>query len=116
MDCSPQAPLSMGFSRKEYWSGLSFPSPRDLPNPGIKPRFPALQADALPSELLGKPVSNTCTKLRVCKFVCFYAIKSHIHIHINIISYPITLHLHYHIVYIDIYAQMNLSIERKKSD
>ena len=42
-----QAPLSMGFSRKEYWSGLPFPSPGDLPNPGIEPRSPALQADAL---------------------------------------------------------------------
>ena len=45
-----QAPLSMGFSRQEYWSGLPFPSPGDLPNPGIEPRSPALQADALPSE------------------------------------------------------------------
>ena len=42
-----QAPLSMGFSRQEYWSGLPFPSPRDLLNPGIKPRSPALQADSL---------------------------------------------------------------------
>ena len=41
-----QAPLSMGFSRQEYWSGLPFPSPGDLPNPGIKPRSPALQADS----------------------------------------------------------------------
>ena len=41
------APLSMGFSRQEYWSGLPFPSPGDLPNPGIEPRSPALQADAL---------------------------------------------------------------------
>ena len=49
-----QAPLSMGFSRQEYWSGLPFPSPGDLPNPGIEPRFPALQADALPSEPPGK--------------------------------------------------------------
>ena len=40
----------MEFSRQEYWSGLSFPSPRDLPNPGIEPGSPALQADALPSE------------------------------------------------------------------
>jgi len=39
----------MEFSRQEYWSGLPFPSPGDLPNPGIKPGFPALQADALPS-------------------------------------------------------------------
>ena len=45
-----QAPLSMGFSRQEYWSGLPFPSPGDLPNPGIKPGSPAWQADALSSE------------------------------------------------------------------
>ena len=43
-----QAPLSMGFSRQEYWSGLSFPSPRDLTDPG--PRSPALQTDSLPAE------------------------------------------------------------------
>ena len=46
-----QAPLSMGFSRQEYWSGLPFPSPGDLPDPGIQPRSPALQADSLPTEL-----------------------------------------------------------------
>ena len=46
-----QAPLSMGFSRQEYWSGLSFPSPGDLPYPGIEPWSPALQADDLPTEL-----------------------------------------------------------------
>ena len=45
-----QAPLSMGFSRIEYWSGLPFPSPGDLPDPGIAPGSPELQADALPSE------------------------------------------------------------------
>jgi len=45
-----QAPRPMGFSRHEYWSGLPFPSLGDLPNPGIEPRSPALQADALPSE------------------------------------------------------------------
>ena len=49
-----QAPPSMGFSRQEYWSGLSFPSPGDLPDPGIEPRSPALQADTLTSELPGK--------------------------------------------------------------
>ena len=47
---SHQAPLSMGFSRQEYWSRLPFPSPGDLPDPGIKPGSLALQADALPSE------------------------------------------------------------------
>ena len=45
-----QASPSMGFSRREYWSGLPFPSPGDLPNPGIKPGSPALEADALTSE------------------------------------------------------------------
>ena len=50
-----QAPLSMGFSRQEYWSGLPFPSPGDLSDPGIEPRFPALEADALTSEPPGKP-------------------------------------------------------------
>ena len=49
-----QAPLSMGFSRQEYWSGLPFPSPGDLPDPGIEPRSPAFQADALTSEPPGK--------------------------------------------------------------
>ena len=54
-----QAPLSMGFSRQEYWSGLPFPSAGDLPGPGIEPRSPALQADALTSEPPGKtPVYN----------------------------------------------------------
>ena len=46
-----QAPLSMEFSRQEYWSGLVLPSPEDLPDPGIEPGSPALQADSLPSEL-----------------------------------------------------------------
>ena len=50
-----QASPSMGFSRQGYWSGLLFPSPGDLPDPGIEPRFPSLQADALPSEPPGKP-------------------------------------------------------------
>ena len=49
-----QAPLSMRFSKQEYWSGFPFPSPGYLPDPGIEPRSPALQADSLPSEPLGK--------------------------------------------------------------
>ena len=49
-----QASLSMGFSRLEYWSGLPFPSPGDLPDPGIKPGPPAQQADSLPIEPPGK--------------------------------------------------------------
>ena len=56
---------SMGFSRQEYWSGLPFPSPGDLPDPGIEPRSPALQADSLPAELPGKPRAKggTCQSL-----------------------------------------------------
>ena len=50
-----QAPLSMGFSRQEYWSGLPFPSPGNLPNPGMGPGSPALQADSLPTKPPGKP-------------------------------------------------------------
>ena len=49
-----QAPLSHGFPGQEYWSGVPFPSPGDLPDPGIKPRSPVLQADSLPSEPPGK--------------------------------------------------------------
>ena len=50
-----QGPPSMGFSRQEYWSGLPFPSPGDLPDPGIEPGSPVLQADFLLTELQGKP-------------------------------------------------------------
>ena len=53
-----QAPPSMGCFRQEYWSGLPFPSPGDLPNPGIEPRSSALQADSLPSESPGKLESD----------------------------------------------------------
>ena len=51
-----QAPPSIEFSRQEYWIGLPLPSPGDLPDPGIKPGSPTLQADTLPSEQPGKPL------------------------------------------------------------
>ena len=51
-----QAPPSMGFSRQEYWSELPFPSPQDLPGPGIKLRSPALQADTLTSDHQRRPI------------------------------------------------------------
>ena len=60
-----QAPPSMGFSRQEYWSGLPFPFPGDLPDPGIEPRSPAFQADTLTSKLPGKPFKH----LGKCKCV-----------------------------------------------
>ena len=52
-----QVPPSMGFSSQECWTGLPFPPPGDLPDPGIEPRSPALQADAVPSEPPGKPTN-----------------------------------------------------------
>ena len=51
-----QAPLSMEFSRQQYWSELPFPTPADLPNPGIELESLAFQADSLPSEPPGKPI------------------------------------------------------------
>ena len=61
-----QAPPSMGFSRQEHWSELPFPSPGDLPNPGIQPGSPALQADALPGVAIcsSRASSDAGTKLR----------------------------------------------------
>ena len=75
-----QALPSMGFSRQGFWSGLPFPSPEDLPNPGIEPRSPTLQADALPSEPPGKPSRHNdhLQKFCVCVCVCVY---THIYIH-----------------------------------
>ena len=82
MDCSPpyfsvhgisQASLSMGFPRQEFWSGLSLPYPGDLPDPGIKPRSPAVQADSLPLWLktkndMWKVFSRLqCTFLHLCR-------------------------------------------------
>ena len=70
-----QAPQSMEFSRQEYWSGLPFPSPGDLPNPGIEPGSPTLQADALPSEPPGKPPDKAMLQIisnfRGCSYFWF---------------------------------------------
>ena len=73
-----QSPLSKGVSRQNYWSGLPFPSPGDLPNPGIKPRFPALQADSLPTELHGKsfPIPEK-GNAKECSNYCTTALISH---------------------------------------
>ena len=61
-----QALLSMEFSRQEYWSGLSFPTPGSLPDSGTEPRSPALQADSLLSQPPGKNVWNTTDIIREC--------------------------------------------------
>ena len=81
---TPWTPLFMGFSRQEYWSGFPFPSPRDLPDPGIKPRCPALQANSLLSELPreadGLGGKNEATEIRsnvmevFVNFVTYYTI------------------------------------------
>ena len=66
-----QAPPSMGFSRQEYWSGLPFPFPGDLPDPGIEHRSPAFQADALTSEPSGKPyLSEVSEVAQSCPTLC----------------------------------------------
>ena len=59
-----QAPLPMGFSRQEYWSGEPFPSPGDLIDPGMEPGSPALQADSLPSEPPGSPYVSQLGRLK----------------------------------------------------
>ena len=70
MDCSPSGSSVQEFSRQEYWSGLSFPSPGDLPDPGIKPG--SLMSPALADELLppGKPLDATILMLMFCQ-ICF---------------------------------------------
>ena len=87
-----QAPLSMEFSRQEYWSGLPFPPSGDLPNPGIKPMSPGSQADSLPPSHLGSPliVVHFCfvfifywsiVDLQCCANFCCTAVT---HLHTNI--------------------------------
>ena len=65
-----QAPLSMRFSRQEYWSGLLFPSPGDLPDPGMEPGSYASQADALPSEPPGKQLYSNLKKYSLLFVKC----------------------------------------------
>ena len=79
--CTPwtvthQAPLSKGFSRQEYWSGLPCPSPGNLPNPGIEPVSPALQANSSPSEPPGKPLFYGWMMF-YCRYVPHFLIPSY---------------------------------------
>ena len=68
VDCSPQAPLTMSFSRQEYWSGLPFPPPGDPPDPGMEAVSPASQADSLSIDPLRKP-SSIYTSILLSQFV-----------------------------------------------
>ena len=70
MGCSPPGSSSMGFPSQEYWRGLPFPSPGDLPDPGVEPGSPALQVDSLPSEPPGKP-----TAILKCQYICYPNLK-----------------------------------------
>ena len=72
-----QAPLSMGFSRQDYWSGLPFPSPGDIPDPSIKPVSPALTGKFFTTEPLGKPID-----------VLSYRLKIYVHIWHSWAKYP----------------------------
>ena len=89
-----QALLSMGFSRQEYWSGLPFPSPGDLPDPGIEPRSPTLQADALTSEPPGKllltvlPEFSHITTRKVGK--CKLGLKQRVQLNLRFCYYKST--------------------------
>ena len=67
-----QAPQSLGFSRQEYWSGLPFPSPGDLPNPGTEPRSLAFQADSFPAELSGHPKNRKTRTSLVVQWLRFH--------------------------------------------
>ena len=75
VDHNPQAPLSVGFPRLEYWSGLPFPSLGDLPNLGIEPRSLAFYADSLSFEPPGKPYTSAedatcCSVTQLCPALC----------------------------------------------
>ena len=83
-----QAPQSVEFSRQEYWSGSPFPSPGDLPNPGIEPGSPALQADALPSEPPGYVLPSSIYLKSLFKdslvYICVYIYMIVLHVHHDI--------------------------------
>ena len=91
----PPAPLSMGFSRQEHWSGLPFPSPGDLTDPGIKPGSPTLQADSLSTEPLGKPPGSPYNKVFNLGVWC----SSFVLFQDSLGGSVIWFHIHFKIVY-----------------
>ena len=86
--CDPmvgcQAPLFLEFSRQEYWSRLPFPLPRDLPNPEIKPKFLALQADSLPSEPIYK--CRQQNKIVISSICDFATSRNHRYFHNHLVG------------------------------
>ena len=82
-----QAPLSMGFPRQEYWSGLPFTSPGDLPSPRIYPTSPALAGRFFITELLGKPPGHILITLILLIIVCLLTVKD---LHLSVIETTFT--------------------------
>ena len=87
-----QAPQSLGFSRQEYCSGLPFPTPEDLPNPGIEPRSPTLQADSLPAESQGKPKNTGVDSLSLLQWIFLTQKLNQGLLHCRRIIYQINYH------------------------
>ena len=111
-----QAPLSMEFTRQEYWSALSCPSPEDLPDPGIEPGSPTLQADSLPFELPRKTIcmpNNTYTDLCVAFLYLFlYSLHICIYIYIYICLYTTVFHMYIRHMYM--HADIPIHIDMDK--
>ena len=105
-----QSPLSMEFSSQEYWSGLPCPSPGDLPNPGIEPRSPALQADSLPSELSAKPKNTGLGTLSLLQGIFLTQESNQGLLHCRQILYQLICQGSPLIVAIDILNTINLEV------
>ena len=88
-----QAPLSMEFSRPEYWSGLPHPTPVDLPNPEIEPRSPALQADSLLAEPQGKPKNTGVSSLSLLQRIILTQESNQGLLHCRQILYQLSYHM-----------------------
>ena len=88
-----QVPLSMEFSRQEYWTGLPFPSPGDLPNPEIKPWSPTLQVDSLPSELPGKPTTKRLKSIKTTKKPTIKSFILSIYLSVRLLDHSIHINL-----------------------
>ena len=93
MDCSPPRSPVHGILQQDYWSGLPFPSPGNLPDPGIEPRSPTLQAGALTSEPRGKPLEspNCCDNPKYIATIHTQACaRMHTHTHTHTHTHPLT--------------------------
>ena len=104
---NPWTAQPMDFSRPEYWSGSPFTSPGDLPNPGIEPRYPALQADSLPSEPPGKPKKRGVGSLSLLQHIFLTQELNQSLLHYRQILYILFQNI-FHIVYYKILNLLNI--------